>query len=88
MASVVRRKNSRLLTACFTNRDGRQLKRSTKTTDQRQALEIGLELERVERQARPGVLTTTQLKDDGLAQIRTLGGGRILRRFWGFKRLT
>ena len=62
MASVVRRDRSRFWTACFTDRDGRQLKRSTKSTDRRQSLEIALELERVEQQARRGVLTTTQLK--------------------------
>jgi integrase len=62
MASVVKRTNSRFWTACFTDRDGRQLKRSTKSTDRRQALEIALELERVERQAHQGVLTTTQIK--------------------------
>lgn len=62
MASVVRRANSRFWTACFTSRDGRQLKRSTKTTERRVALQIALDLERVERQARAGVLTTTQLQ--------------------------
>ena len=62
MASVAKRTKSRFWTACFTDREGRQLKRSTKSTDRSQALEIALELERVERQARQGVLTTTQLK--------------------------
>ena len=62
MASVVRRDKSKYWTACFTSRDGRQLKRSTKTTDRRVALQIALDLERVELQARAGVLTTTQLQ--------------------------
>lgn len=62
MASVIKRERSQYWTACFTSRDGRQLKRSTKTTDRNQALEIALEVERVERQAMQGVLTTTQLK--------------------------
>src|SRR5436190_7435157 len=62
MASVVKREKSRFWTACFTSRDGRQLKRSTKTTDRNQALEIAIELERVERQANQGTLTTNQLK--------------------------
>jgi integrase len=62
MASIVRRKKSRFWTACYTNRDGRQLKRSTKTTDKRQALQISLELERVERQASSGAITTIQLR--------------------------
>lgn len=62
MASVVKRERSPFWTACFTDREGRQLKRSTKTTERRQALEIALELERVEHQARQGALTTAQLK--------------------------
>ena len=62
MASVVRRDKSRYWTACFTDRDGRQLKRSTKTSDRAAALRIALDLERVERQARAGVLVTGQLQ--------------------------
>jgi integrase len=62
MASIVKREKSRFYTACFTSRDGRQLKRSTKTTDRRQALQIAMELEGVERQAQAGSLTTTQLR--------------------------
>ena len=62
MASIVKRTKSRYWTACFTSRDGRQLKKSTKTVDRNQALEIALELERVERQAQAGHLTTTQLQ--------------------------
>lgn len=62
MASIVKREKSRFYTACFTSRDGRQLKRSTKTTDRRQALHIALELEAVEKRAQAGVLTTTQLR--------------------------
>jgi len=62
MASVVRRTKSRFWTACFTSRDGRQLKRSTKTTNRQEAMRIALELESVENQARQGSLTTTQLQ--------------------------
>ena len=62
MASIVRRTKSKYWTACFTDRDGRQLKRSTKTTDRNAATQIAAELERVERQARQGSLTTTQLR--------------------------
>ena len=62
MASVVKRENSRFWTACYTSRDGRQLKRSTKTTDKNQATEIAIEFERVERRAMQGSLTTTQIK--------------------------
>ncbi|HEV2436933.1 MAG TPA: tyrosine-type recombinase/integrase [Verrucomicrobiae bacterium] len=62
MASVVKRKNSRFWTACYTSRDGRQLKKSTKTTDKNQATEIAIELERVERRAMQGTITTNQFK--------------------------
>ncbi len=62
MASIAPRKKSRFWTACYTSRDGRQLKRSTKTTDKRQALQIALELERVERQVSSGAVTAVQLK--------------------------
>ena len=62
MATVVKRDRSRFWTACFTSRDGRQLKKSTKTEDRSRALEIALELERVERQAKEGSLVATQLR--------------------------
>jgi hypothetical protein len=62
MASILKREKSRFWIACYTNREGRQLKRSTKTTDKRQALQITLELERVEKQASAGAMTTIQLR--------------------------
>jgi hypothetical protein len=62
MASVTKHPKSRFWTACFSGRDGRQMKRSAKTTDRNAALEIALELERVERQAKAGALTTNQLR--------------------------
>ena len=62
MASIVKRTKSKYWTACFTDRDGRQLKRSTKTTDRNSATQFAIELERVERQASQGALTTTQLR--------------------------
>jgi integrase len=61
MATVFRRGDSKYWVACFTSRDGRQLKRSTKTDDRNQAMQIAVELERVERQANAGDLVTTQL---------------------------
>ncbi len=38
------------------------MKRSTKTTNRNQALQLAIELERVERQASQGILTTNQLR--------------------------
>lgn len=62
MASVIKRKKSQFWIACYTDRDGRQLKRSTKTTERSQALQIALELERVEKRAMAGAVTTMQLR--------------------------
>src|SRR3954471_7220313 len=62
MASVSKREKSKFWTACFTDKDGRQLKRSTKTTDKATAFRIALELERVERQSRDTTVTTAQLQ--------------------------
>jgi len=62
MASLTKHPKSQYWTACFKSRDGRQLKRSTKSTDRNQAMEVAIELERVERQANQGVLVTTQLR--------------------------
>jgi hypothetical protein len=47
MASVVKRKQSKFWTACYTSHDGRQLKRSTKSTDKNQAREIAINFERL-----------------------------------------
>jgi integrase len=62
VASITKREKSKYWTACFTDKDGRQLKRSTKTIDRTAALQIALELERVEKQARNGSVTTAQLQ--------------------------
>lgn len=62
MASVTKHPKSRFWTACYTNADGRQMKRSAKTEDRNQALAIALELEAVESKARGAALTTTQLQ--------------------------
>ncbi len=62
MASIWKHPNSRFLTACYTDKDGRQVKRSTKQTDRRKALAIAMEFERVEQQTRRGVLSTLQIQ--------------------------
>lgn len=59
MASVIKRTKSQFWIACYTDHNGRQLKRSTKTVDKAQALQIALELERVEGRGRAGLVTTT-----------------------------
>lgn len=50
MASVWRHPNSRYWSACFTNADGRQLKRSTKETNRTTALRIAEKFENAYRQ--------------------------------------
>gem|GEM_PF-6497257 len=58
MASVIKRKESKFWTACYTSHDGRKLKRSTKSTDKNQALEIAIDFERVEKQAKQGAISS------------------------------
>jgi integrase len=62
MANILKRKESPFWVACYTDRNGRQLKKSTKTGNRAQAMQIALELEAVENKARAGSLTTTQLR--------------------------
>ena len=62
MANILKRKESPFWVACYTDRNGRQLKKSTKTTDKALAERIALELEEVEAQARVGSVVTTQLR--------------------------
>ena len=49
MASIWKHPKSRFWTACYTDRDGRQRKRSTKTTDRRAALRVAQDLEDAHR---------------------------------------
>ena len=62
MATVWMHPKSRFWTACYTNRDGKQVKRSTKLTDKRKALKVAVEFEDVERQGKEGLATTVQLQ--------------------------
>lgn len=52
MASLWKRSNSPYFVACFTTVEGRQLKRSTKTSDRRLALKLAHEFETAARQKR------------------------------------
>ena len=49
--------------ACYTAADGRQLKKSTKETDRKKALEVCLALERAEDLAKKGTLTETRTRE-------------------------
>jgi integrase len=62
MASLFKHPKSQFWSACYTDRHGRQLKRSTKSTDKAHAMRIAIELEHVEKQATAGTVTTTQLR--------------------------
>ncbi len=62
MASLFKHPKSRFWSACYTDRNGRQLKRSTKSTDKAHAMRIALELEQAEGHAGAAALTTTQLR--------------------------
>lgn len=62
MASLTKREKSKYWVACYTDRNGVQVKRSTKTTDKAAALKIAIELDRVERMAREGHASTFQFQ--------------------------
>ncbi len=62
MANILKRNESPFWVACYTDRNGRQMKKSTKTTDRGQAMQIALELEGVECKARAGSLIITQVR--------------------------
>lgn len=62
MASLWKHPNSKYWTACYTNRDGKQVKRSTKQTKRKDAWTLALEWERVEQQARRGAISTAQIQ--------------------------
>ena len=62
MASLWKHPKSKYWTACYTNKDGKQVKRSTKQTRRGQAGPIALEWERVEQQARQGTVSTLQIQ--------------------------
>jgi len=62
MASLWKHPNSSYWSACYTDRDGRQMKRTTKQTDKRKAQLIAVEWERIEAQARRSGVSTRQMQ--------------------------
>jgi integrase len=62
MASLWKHPNSSYWSACYTDREGRQMKRTTKQTDKRKALLIAVEWERIEAQARRSGVSTRQMQ--------------------------
>ena len=62
MASLWKHPNSKFWTACYTDKDGKQVKRSTKQTKRPKALAVALEFERIEQQARRGTVSTLQIQ--------------------------
>jgi integrase len=62
MASIWRHPKSQYYSACYTNRHGVQVKRSTKCSDKGKATQIAFEFERVEAIARSGNLVTVQVQ--------------------------
>jgi DNA-binding NarL/FixJ family response regulator len=62
MASLWKHPKSKYWTACYTNKDGKQVKRSTKQTRRGQAGAIALEWERIEQLARQGTVSTLQMQ--------------------------
>jgi integrase len=62
MASLWKHPNSKFWTACYTDREGHQMKRSTKQTDKRKALLIAVEYERIETLSRTTGFSTRQMQ--------------------------
>ena len=60
MASLWKHPESKYWIACFTAADGRQLKRTTRSTDKREALRIALALEEAEEMSARGYLSTEE----------------------------
>jgi integrase len=62
MASLWRHPRSTFWTACYTDKDGRRVKRSTKQTDKKKAMLVAVEWERVEASARKSGISTRQIQ--------------------------
>ena len=62
MPSLWKRENSPYWTCCYTSADGQRLKKSTKQTDRKKALEVCLAIERAEHFAKAGTLTEQTAK--------------------------
>ena len=62
MASLWKHPKSKFWTACYTNREGKQVKRSTKQTKRKEALTVAMEWERVEQQVRQGTVSRLQIQ--------------------------
>jgi integrase len=78
MASVWKHPNSKFWSACYDDKDGRRLKRSTKQTKRAKALAIALEFERVEQQARHGAASTLQIQKVFNDLVERTNGDTIL----------
>jgi integrase len=63
MASIWKHPKSRFWTACFTDRNGRRLKRSTKTTDRKCALKLAEQFEEASRKKRTAQQARRVLQD-------------------------
>jgi integrase len=62
MASLWKRAKSPYWVCCYTNANGQRLKKSTKQTERKKALEVCLAIERSENHAKNGTLTEQQAK--------------------------
>ena len=83
MAIVVRdsRNRSPFWYACYTAADGRRLKKSTKQTNERKALEMARGLEKAAKEARGKRLTEARARDLVSEILEGVNGGEGLRIF-------
>jgi integrase len=78
MASLWKHPNSKYWTACYSNKDGKQVKRSTKQTDRKKALTIALEWDRVEQLSRHSAASTLQIQKVFNDLVEKTNGDTIL----------
>jgi len=78
MSSIWKHPNSQYWSACFTNAEGKQVKRSTKKTDRESARIIAIEWERAENQARSGSISTAQIQKVFNEVVEKTTGDNIL----------
>jgi len=80
MASVWKHPKSKYWTACFTDEDGRQVKRSTKQTNRKEALTVAIGYEYAVELARRRLLTESKTREV-LNSILEKTSGEIIRHF-------
>jgi integrase len=78
MASLWQHPKSSYFTACYNDKDGRRIKKSTKQTNRSKAMAIALEWERAEADAKQGNISTAQIQKVFNETVIRAGGSSII----------